>query len=121
MALVIGDNPGQRTKPLPPKPPRPPGAPPAPPAPPGAPAPPPQIPGAGTYLQQQALATQAFENAKNDISYRRGQMYSQFGLLPNGQVAPNAKYGQYQQMLGGDASQLQQAKNSQQSRGIGTA
>lgn len=98
-----------------------PGAP-ATPTPPGGAAPPSepsQIPGTGTYLQQQAQATQAYESAKNDINYRRGQMYSQFGLLPNGQVDANSQYGQYQQMLGGDAQALRGARDASQSRGLG--
>lgn len=78
-----------------------------------------QIPGAGVYLQQQALAQRAFEQAQSDVNYRRGQMYSEFGLLPGGKVDPASRYGAYQQMLGQDATQQQQAQYGARARGLG--
>lgn len=78
-----------------------------------------QIPGAGVYLQNQALAQQAYDQAMADIQHRRNAMYSEFGLMPGGAVDPHAKFGRYQQMLGGDASALAGAKASSRSRGLG--
>lgn len=123
MALYGDPSAGGNTIYTPPKP-KTPGAPgaPAAPAAPGSPAapPPPQIPGAGTYLQQQAQAQRAYENAQNDLNYRRGAMYSEFGLLPNGQVDAASQFGKYQQMLGSDAQGIHGAKTANAARNIGT-
>ena len=76
------------------------------------------IPGAGTYLQDQAKAQSAYERAKAALGAQRQQKQIGAGLNKDYQVDPNAQYGGYQQMLQGQGSELMQANEQAQQRGF---
>lgn len=76
------------------------------------------IPGAGTYLQDQAKAQSAYERAKAQLQAQRQQTQIKAGLNKDYQVDPNAQYGSYQQMLQTQGSNLQAANEQAQQRGF---
>jgi hypothetical protein len=76
------------------------------------------IPGAGTYLQDQAKALSAYDDAVMRLKTTRSQQQIQSGLGNDWQVDPFAQYGTYQQMLGQQGGQLDQNQESNQQRGF---
>lgn len=76
------------------------------------------IPGAGTYLQDQAKAQSAYERSKAQLMAQRSQTQIKAGLNKEYQVDPNAQYGSYQQLLQTQGSELTQANESAQQRGF---
>ena len=76
------------------------------------------IPGAGTYLQNQAGALNAYQRAVAQLTATRQGHQIQSGMGKDWSVDPNAQYGTYQQMLQGQGSMLDQADESSQQRGF---
>lgn len=76
------------------------------------------IPGAGTYLQDQAKSQSAYERAKAQLMSQRRQKQISSGLNENYQADPHAQYGSYQQMLQGQGYELNQANEQAQQRGF---
>lgn len=76
------------------------------------------IPGAGTYLQDQAKAQSAYERARASLQTQRSQKQITTGLGKDWQVDPHAQYGTYQAMLQGQGGQLQAAQEQAQQRGF---
>lgn len=77
------------------------------------------IPGAGVYGQRQANAELAYQNARAQAEARKNSMYHQYGLTSKGEVDQKNQYGRYQQMLGEQGFQLDQADESAIERGLG--
>lgn len=77
------------------------------------------IPGAGVYLQQQAQAELAFNNAKAQLTAQKNRAFSQFGLTSEGAVDPMSQYGGYQQLLHNHAVDLMGASEHSVQRGLG--
>lgn len=76
------------------------------------------IPGAGTYLEQQSLAQQAYEKARLNLETQRRQQQTTSGMNESWQVNPQAQYGAYQQMLQDQGYNLDLAGEEAQSRGL---
>lgn len=115
MAFI--DDEGQRTYYQPPRPRpgqyTPPGAPPPRPQPTGS-----QIPGQGIYLQKQAQAEQAYQQALAQLAQRKSQTFRDYGFLESGGVDPNAQHGQIQNLWRGQAANADQQDYSMVGRGI---
>ena len=77
------------------------------------------IPDAGVYGQETAAANEAYQQAVANALSNRNALYNQFGLLDNGQVDPNNPYGQYQQMLSQQGSQLTADEQNAAGRNLG--
>jgi hypothetical protein len=77
------------------------------------------VPGAGVYLQQQAQAELAFNNAKAQLTAQKNRAFSQFGLTSEGAVDPMSQYGGYQQLLHNHAVDLMGASEHSVQRGLG--
>lgn len=77
-----------------------------------------QIPGAGIYLQQQAGAEQAYQNALNNIEHQRGETIRNYGFLPGGGVDPNNNYGMIQNLWRQQASTANEQDLGLLGRGI---
>jgi len=77
------------------------------------------IPDAGVYGQETAAATNAYNTAVTNALAQRNALYNQRGLLNNGQVDPNNPYGQYEQMLNSEASQLTADEQNAAGRNLG--
>lgn len=82
--------------------------------------PPSIIPDAGVYGAETAAATNAYNNAVAQATARRNSLYNQYGLNNMGGVDPNNPLGQYQQMLGSQATQFMADKENAVMRGLGT-
>jgi hypothetical protein len=76
------------------------------------------IPGAGTYLENQAKAQSAYERAKAQLMAQRQQAQIKAGLNQNYEVDPYAQYGGYQQMLQTQGQELAAANEQAQQRGF---
>jgi hypothetical protein len=77
-----------------------------------------QIPHAGIYLQQQAQAEQAYQNALVDIEHRRSASIRDYGFLPGGGVDPNNNYGQIQNLWRNQAAAANQQELGLMSHGL---
>lgn len=77
------------------------------------------IPDAGVYGQETNAANAAYQTAVTNALASRNALYNQFGLTNTGQVDPNNPYGQYQQMLSQEASQLTADQNNAAGRNLG--
>lgn len=89
-------------------------------APPPTPGPPvgSQIPGQGIYLQKQAQAEQAYQQALAQLAQRKSQTFRDYGFLESGGVDPNAQHGAIQNLWRGQAANADQEDYSLLSRGI---
>jgi len=76
------------------------------------------IPGAGTYLQDQAKAQSAYERSKAQLMAQRAQKQIGAGLNEKYDVDPNSQYGTYQTMLQTQGGQLQQMNEQAMDRGF---
>lgn len=76
------------------------------------------IPGAGTYLEEQNKAQDAYAKAQAQLKAQRAQHQIQSGLGSNWEVDPRAQYGTYQQMLQGQGMALDQSHEEAQQRGF---
>ncbi len=77
------------------------------------------IPDAGVYGQETNAANEAYQIAVTNALASRNALYNQFGLTTTGQVDPNNPYGQYQQMLSQEASQLTADQSNAAGRNLG--
>ncbi len=77
------------------------------------------IPQSGTYLEEQNIAQQAYDQAVAQLKTQRLSRQRQSGLNENWQVDPNSQYGAYQQMLHNQGANLDTARESGYDRGIG--
>lgn len=77
------------------------------------------IPNAGVYGQQQANAELAYQNAVAQAQSKKNSLYHQYGLTSTGQVDPMNQYGQYQQMLQTQGSDLDSVRDNAMERGLG--
>lgn len=76
------------------------------------------IPGAGTYLEMQALANKAYNDAVASLKTQRRQRQIGAGLLDDWTVDPKAQYGLYHQMLSGQGFALDEAEANAMDRGL---
>jgi len=76
------------------------------------------IPNSGTYLEEQAMAQQAYDRAIAALTTQRKQRQISSGLGEDWQVDPLLQYGGYQQMLMGQAQELGAADDDAMSRGL---
>ncbi|MEM2960971.1 MAG: hypothetical protein QXU67_05140, partial [Candidatus Bathyarchaeia archaeon] len=76
------------------------------------------IPGAGTYLEEQAKAQDAYEKAIATLKAQRKLSLLQAGLGEDYSVDPFSLYGQYQQMLQKHAADVMAAQEEAESRGL---
>lgn len=76
------------------------------------------IPGAGIYGQEQQLAQLAYDNAVAAAQNNKRKAYAAAGMTDQGVVDPNNPYGGYQQLLGSEGRQLDQAQNYSDSRNL---
>src|SRR3954469_2952947 len=77
--------------------------------------------GQDVYDQQSALANQAYQQALAQLAAQRDNAYHDARLLggaKGGAVDPHNQYGQYQQMLGAQGSQLDSDRASSLARGL---
>jgi hypothetical protein len=76
------------------------------------------IPGEGIYQEQQALANRAYQDAINNINFKKNQTYRTYGFTPEGTADPNNQLGLYQRMRGEHAGQLMDANEARVGRGL---
>jgi len=81
------------------------------------------IPGASGYAQANLLAQTAYDNAMARYKQQRSNTLLSYGYRQNAaggyEVDPNNEYGQYQQMLKGDANQSEALDRNQAASGWG--
>lgn len=77
------------------------------------------IPDAGVYGQETNAANEAYQQAVANALANRNALYNQYGLLDTGAVDPNNPYGQYQQMLSQQGSQLTADEENAAGRNLG--
>lgn len=79
------------------------------------------IPYAGIYLEQQALAQQAYEAALAQLNEQQTSLFNRFGLRMNNgktEVDPLNQFGEYQQLRRQQATELDDIEANTRGRGL---
>lgn len=78
------------------------------------------LPFQGIYNEDQAAANKAYEDAITGLKQQRAGINLQYGFNDQGVEDPNNPLGAFQMQRGTEAQQLDDARNTSVSRGIGT-
>lgn len=77
------------------------------------------LPNAGIYMQMQNQAELAYQQAQAELLAKRNTSYHEYGLGADAAVDPLSQFGKYQSLLSSQESQLANADEQAQQRGLG--